>query len=375
MTILRPVKSGHVTRGHLAMNDPSRGRLLIVGSEQAWRQALCERLGQEGYVTRGHASPREALDALRPGEFDLLLAESVTSGIDGIDLIDATRQIDALVDVLVLTGKNTIDAVLQAVAQALELVRLRRQNALLLERECRQAAELAAAYRDLEALTHSISHDLRAPLLFVKDFAKRLAEEQGTLLSEDGRNIVRLILHGSSSVDDMVVGLLAFLRSTHQTAEIVRVDMQPIVRATLTEALGAYSGPEPLVELGELPPALADPTEIRHVWTNLISNALKFSATREQPRVHIRGHVEGRQTVYAVQDNGVGFDTRYADKLFTPFKRLHSSANFPGTGVGLAIAHRIVGRHGGRIWADSSPGAGATFQFALPIAPSPGITR
>jgi light-regulated signal transduction histidine kinase (bacteriophytochrome) len=113
---------------------------------------------------------------------------------------------------------------------------------------------------------------------------------------------------------------------------------------------------------------MGDSTVIRHVWSNLIGNAMKFSATRIPPRIQISGRPEGDEVHYEVRDNGVGFDMRYAHKLFGVFKRLHSTDEFPGTGVGLAIVHRIVVRHGGRIWAESSPDAGATFHFTLPSA-------
>jgi light-regulated signal transduction histidine kinase (bacteriophytochrome) len=122
-----------------------------------------------------------------------------------------------------------------------------------------------------------------------------------------------------------------------------------------------------VVEIGDLPGALADPTVIRHVWGNLIGNALKYSARRDQPRVSISGRSEGAEAIYTVADNGVGFDMRYADKLFGVFRRLHSAEDFPGTGVGLAIAHRIVQRHGGRIWAESTPDEGSRFNFSLPM--------
>jgi light-regulated signal transduction histidine kinase (bacteriophytochrome) len=113
---------------------------------------------------------------------------------------------------------------------------------------------------------------------------------------------------------------------------------------------------------------MADSTVIRHVWSNLIGNAIKYSSRREPSLIGISGRVENGEAIYTVTDNGIGFDMRYADKLFGVFKRLHSAEEYPGTGVGLAIAHRIVQRHGGRIWADSTPGAGSRFSFALPAA-------
>ncbi|MBK6672420.1 MAG: hypothetical protein IPG49_02700 [Proteobacteria bacterium] len=147
--------------------------------------------------------------------------------------------------------------------------------------------------------------------------------------------------------------------------------MQPIVKACLEDALQAHNGsaprPMPQIDIEPLPAAMADSVVIRSVWSNLIGNALKYSALRDAPRIDISGSIEGAEAIYTVADNGVGFDMRYADKLFAVFRRLHSARDFPGTGVGLAIAHRIVQRHGGRIWAESSPNAGSRFCFTLPI--------
>jgi light-regulated signal transduction histidine kinase (bacteriophytochrome) len=145
--------------------------------------------------------------------------------------------------------------------------------------------------------------------------------------------------------------------------------MNALARAAVAEALAVYQGPAPQIDIGDLPPAAGDSTVIRHVWSNLISNALKYSAKRARPQVTISGRIEGEETLYQVQDNGAGFDMTYADKLFGVFKRLHSAEEYAGTGVGLAIVHRIITRHHGRVWAHGVPDAGASMQFALPIRP------
>jgi signal transduction histidine kinase len=377
---------------HTPPGDPaSRGRLLIVDDESAQLRALCETLALEGFTTEGFASPRTALSALQPGRHELLLTDLMMPEMDGIELIAAARRIDPDLGALVMTGHGTIDTAVQAmrggaldyilkpfrlnailpvIGRALDLQRLRRENAMLLASERRHAAALAAAYQDLEAFSYSVSHDLRAPLLFVKDFAQRLEDDFGERLGEDGQRIVRIIRDGSISMDEMVVGLLAFARASRQPLETRPLDMEPIVQACIAEARGAHpvatGGREPAFVIGTLPAALADPGVIRHVWGNLIGNAIKYSARNDEPRVQIDARIEGNEVIYSVADNGIGFDMRYADKLFGVFRRLHSAKDFPGTGVGLAIAHRIVQRHGGRIWAESTPGEGSRFSFALP---------
>ena len=143
--------------------------------------------------------------------------------------------------------------------------------------------------------------------------------------------------------------------------------MDALVRRVVSEELGVYQGPPAKIEVGPLPEAAGDPTVLTQVWSNLIGNALKYSARRAEPRVRISGRIEGREAIYAVEDNGAGFDMQHAERLFGVFQRLHKAEDFPGTGVGLAIVERIVRRHGGRIWARGEVDAGACLQFALPV--------
>ncbi len=267
--------------------------------------------------------------------------------MDGIELISAAPNIDKHLGAIVMTGHGTIDTAVQALQVG--------------------ALELAAAYRDLESFSYSISHDLRAPLLFVKGFADMLEERFGPVLGEEGTHLVRVIRDGSHNMDQMIVGLLAFSRATRQPLQLSHLDMNALARAATAEALAVYEGPPARIDIEDLPPADGDSTVIRHVWSNLIGNALKYSARRSTPHIVISGRIEGNETIYAVQDNGVGFDMTCADKLFGVFKRLHSADDYAGTGVGLAIVHRIITRQQGRVWAQGAPDAGARMQFALPV--------
>jgi light-regulated signal transduction histidine kinase (bacteriophytochrome) len=160
---------------------------------------------------------------------------------------------------------------------------------------------------------------------------------------------------------------LEFSRAGKQTLDVTLVDMTMLADLSAAEVMALYVGPVPRIEMADLPSVPADPSVIRQVWCNLIGNALKYSAKRDQPLIRIGGWIENDEAVYEVKDNGAGFDMRFADKLFGVFQRLHQAEEFSGTGVGLAITHRIITRHGGRIWAESTPGNGACFRFALPI--------
>jgi len=366
-------------------------RLLIVDDEAAQMRALCDTLGMEGYVTQGFSSARAALDSLRAGEFDLLLTDLMMPEMDGITLIDAARGIDGTLGAIVMTGHGTIDTAVQAmqggaldyilkpfklnvilpvIARALDVQRLRRENRELQALERKRSEELAAAYRDLESFSYSISHDLRAPLRTIDSFAQILEADFAGRLGEEGQRLTGIIRRGSKTMDELIVGLLEFSRVGRGRFEVDRVDMTALAGAAAEEVRSLYTGPVPTIQIGELPEAAGDTTVLKQVWCNLIGNALKYSAKRAQPRVTVSGRIEHSDAIYSVEDNGAGFDMRYADKLFGVFQRLHPIDEFAGTGVGLAIVQRIVARHGGRVWATGAPDAGACFYFALPAADS-----
>jgi two-component system, sensor histidine kinase and response regulator len=363
-------------------------RLLIVDDEAAQLRALCDTLRLEGYVTQGFSSGQQALAALSPGEFDLLLTDLMMPEMDGITLIDAAKKIDPTLGALVMTGHGTIDTAVRAmqggaldyilkpfklnvilpvIARALDVQRLRRENAELHLREKQRSAELAAAYHDLESFSYSISHDLRAPLRSMDGFAGILESDFAEQLGDEGRRILGIIRAGSQKMDELIVSLLEFSRAGRSALQFDRVDMTLLADAAAREVRALYVGPEPQIDIADLPPIEADPVVIRQVWCNLIGNALKYSAKRTTPKISVSGRIDNGEAIYQVEDNGAGFDMRYADKLFGVFQRLHRSEEFSGTGVGLAIVHRIITRHGGRIWAKGSPDAGACFQFALPV--------
>jgi signal transduction histidine kinase len=364
-------------------------RLLIVDDESAQMRALCDTLSVEGYATHGYSSAQAALKALRPGEFDLLLTDLMMPEMDGITLINAAREIDSTLGAVVMTGHGTIDTAVQAmkvgafdyilkpfklnvilpvISRALDVQRLRRENAELQAREQQRSEELAAAYQDLESFSYSISHDLRAPLRTIDSFVQVLEEDFAEGLGEEGRRVIGIIRRGSKTMDQLIVGLLEFSRVGRERLDPNRIDMTALAGAAAAEVMAVYTGPKPHIDIGDLPSVAGDATVIRQVWCNLIGNALKYSAKRPEPRVRVSGRIEGQEAIFQVEDNGAGFDMRYADKLFGVFQRLHRTEDFSGTGVGLAIVHRIIARHGGRISAQGAPDAGACFQFALPIA-------
>jgi len=250
-----------------------------------------------------------------------------------------------------------------AIVQARLLAQVRRHAGELEERVQARTRELELANEDLQSFAYSVSHDLRAPLRHIDGFSRMLEEDQAARLDDDGRRLLATVRKGAERMGRLIDDLLAFSRYGRAAISPTGIDMTALARGVAEELA---RGTPCTVVVDTLPPARADAALVRQVWVNLIGNAIKYSGKRADPRVEISGGVEGELAVYRVKDNGTGFDPRYAEKLFKVFQRLHAENEFPGTGVGLAIVHRIVARHGGRAWAEGSPGEGATFCFSLP---------
>ncbi|NNN05541.1 MAG: PAS domain-containing protein [Elusimicrobia bacterium] len=245
--------------------------------------------------------------------------------------------------------------------------RVRGLNAELEKRVSARTAELEAANRELEAFAYSVSHDLRAPLRKIDGFSGILARRCGAGLDEESRRLIKVIGEGCSLMGRLIDDLLEFSRLGRKEMRSGDVDMTALARGVLEDLLKQAPGRRVDIRLLPLPSARGDAALLRQVLVNLLSNALKFTRGRPDAEVEIGAAAGGEaENVYFVKDNGAGFDMRHAGKLFGVFQRLHTSEEFEGTGIGLALASRIVKRHGGRIWAQGAPGAGATFSFALP---------
>ena len=242
---------------------------------------------------------------------------------------------------------------------------LARLNAELERRVEERTAELRAALAEMEAFSTSVSHDLRAPLRAIAGFAALVREELGAALSGEAARLFARIESNAVRMAEMIDALLALARFGRQPLERVPLDMHAVARDVVEELRAAGALGAARVQIEVLPPAQGDRALVRQVLANLIANAAKYSAPKPEPRIWIESQGEPGRVVYIVRDNGVGFDMRYAEKLFGIFERLHAPAEFPGLGIGLATVRRIVERHGGRVWAEAEPGRGATFFFTL----------
>ncbi|HEX6163895.1 MAG TPA: ATP-binding protein [Vicinamibacterales bacterium] len=228
-----------------------------------------------------------------------------------------------------------------------------------------RTSELRAANRELEAFSYSVSHDLRAPLRAIAGFVQILEEDHGASLDPEARRHLERVKLNAQRMGQLIDDLLAFSRIGRTTMLRQSVDLTALATTAAQEAIAA-SGRSIDLTVSPLPPCYGEPALLNQVFANLISNAIKFTGASPQPSITIASSVVDGDTVYFVRDNGAGFDERYAEKLFGVFQRLHRNDEFEGTGVGLAIVHRIISRHGGRIWAEGKPNGGATFYFTLP---------
>ncbi len=242
---------------------------------------------------------------------------------------------------------------------------IHRLNADLEQRVVDRTAQLEAANRELEAFSYSVSHDLRSPLRAVDGFSQAVLEDYGSQLPPEGRRHLQTIRQGAQKMGALIDDLLMFSKLSRQPLSKVPVDMNQLARATLEDLSRERNGRQIEVSIGDLAPAHGDPALLAQVWQNLLSNAIKYTRQRDQAAIKVSCNLENGRQVYAIQDNGIGFDMRYAHKLFGVFQRLHREEDFEGTGVGLAIVQRVVNRHGGRAWVDAAVDRGATFYFTL----------
>jgi signal transduction histidine kinase len=368
------------------MTETQKTRLLIVDDETAQMQALRETLTDHGYEATGCTSGESALAALQVKSYDLLLVDLMMPGMDGIALLRSALPADPQLVAIIMTGAGTIatavealqagafdyilkpfklSAILPVLARGLALRRLRLENATL-ERSVRErSAELEAANIELDAFTRSASHDLRTPLNAVIGYSTLLAAKYGSQWPAEAVKWLGYIEQAGNRMNRLIEDLLRLSRLGHQALNVEPVDVGALVRSVVDELRLGQAERRLDVRFVELPQVMADASLLRQVFVNLLSNACKFTCRTQLPLIEVGCASEGTERAFYVRDNGAGFDMAHAARLFQAFERLHSVADFEGTGVGLTIVHRIVQRHGGRIWAEGDPGRGAVFRFTL----------
>ncbi len=347
-------------------------------------------LERDGFRVEEAEDGLTGLQAFARVQPDIVLLDIRMPGMDGYAVCSALRRqpLGNRVPILVLTILNDIESINRAyevgatdfitkpVAWAVLGHRLRymlrasiafqdlaKSEAELVRRVAARTAELETANRELEAFTYSVSHDLRAPLRAIHGFATILCAEEMSALSPAGQDLLGRVVANATRMEQLIDDMLEFSRVTHATLKDSPVDLRSLAQQIAEELRDI--NPAAKVEIGPLPVVSGDRAMLRQLLVNLMGNALKYSTKTDQPRIEIGTTLSEGETVYYVRDNGVGFDARYAGDMFKLFRRLHRESEFPGTGVGLVIVKRIVERHGGNVWAESTLGEGASFYFTL----------
>jgi len=230
----------------------------------------------------------------------------------------------------------------------------------------RERQKLEAINHELESFSYSVSHDLRAPLRAIDGFSKILEEDYAESIDDEGKRLLNVVRTNSQKMDQLIIDLLALSRVARGQLKLVDISMNSIISNVYKDIFEPINSGNVEINVKPLPPTKADPTLIKQVWQNLIGNAIKYSKPDVTITIEIGGSVKDDMCHYYIKDNGIGFDPKYATKIFETFQRLHRPNEFEGTGIGLSVVQRIVHRHGGTAWAESEVGQGATFWFTLP---------
>jgi light-regulated signal transduction histidine kinase (bacteriophytochrome) len=263
-----------------------------------------------------------------------------------------------------LSSKSVADDVALAVSS--QTIRNQSDELQMAKEKLALQSELEAANKELETFSYSVSHDLRSPLRSINGFAKALMEDYGKDLPPEALRYLEHIERGAVRMGALIDDLLSFSRLSRLDLSQAIVDMNGMAHSAWQEAVNEVKGKKIEFHCAPLPKVHADRAMIRQVLLNLFSNAIKFTGMQEAAKVDVSVVENDDDFVFRVTDNGVGFDARHANKLFGPFQRLHKAKDFSGTGIGLALVQRIIHRHGGRVWAESELGQGASFYFSIP---------
>jgi PAS domain S-box-containing protein len=346
------------------------------GTFVSWSQSLPMLLGRDPSTIPG--STREWIQLIHPDDREAFRAEAIKTAKSGlranftyrlrradgewIHLTQWAEAMQALAEEMPLRWFSTIQDV-TAVVRAQEEVR--RLNDELEHRVAERTRAFEETNREIEALTYTVAHDLRAPLRAIEGFSAVLQEEHAAELSPEARGHFDRVRRNVKTMGRLIDDLLGFVRFARQPLVLAPISLGRVAQATLREFEREISTRKVEVRLGDLPECQADAALVAKVFHTLVENALKFTRNVEGPVIEIGARNEGGEAEIFVRDNGIGFDMAHATRLFGVFQKVHSAPEYEGSGVGLAIAHRIVGRHGGRIQAKSAPGEGTTIRFTL----------
>ncbi len=329
------------------------------------------------------------LKELKEFKPDIVLSDYALPTFNGMEALVLTREASLTLPFIIVTGslneetaveciksgasdyviKENLVRIGPAVKSSLEKKLAMEERQRAEEALIRQTEELARSNRELEQFAHVASHDLQEPLRKIITFGDRLREHSASELDEMGRGYLQRMQHAALRMRELVEGLLQYSTISSEVEVLETLNLETLVHGVLTDLEVSVSKLRANIEVSKLPTIRGDAIQMRQLFQNLIANALKFSKRDVTPHIKIKSRdLKNGFVDITVEDNGVGFDEKYADRIFMPFQRLHNLEEFDGRGMGLTICHRIVQRHGGQIVAKSTPGKGSTFIITLPSA-------
>jgi signal transduction histidine kinase len=376
----RWVGAAGVTHVEAGTGDAAAGtgaQVLVVDDNADLRRYVANLLAPL-YQVRTAVDGVAALAAIREAAPEIVLSDVMMPRLNGVELLQALRAdpATAAIPVILLSARageeSTVEGLdagaddyLTKPFAAQELLARVRAHLQLARARREWTAELERANRELDAFSYSVAHDLRAPLRAIEGFSQILAEEHKAQLDGEGLRLLDMVRGSTQRMAQLIDGLLHLARVTRSELHRVSTDLSALARTALAQLAADGSGRRVEIAVTDGLHADVDPRLLQAVLANLLGNAWKFSSRQPHARIEFGSCERDGERAYFVRDNGAGFDMDYASRLFGAFQRLHPESEFPGTGIGLATVARIIGRHGGRIWAEGAVGQGATFFFTL----------